>query len=235
MPLKVIGAGFGRTATTSLKLALEQLGLGPCHHMYEVAENPQQIDWFSKAGRGEPVNWGEVFGNFGAACDWPSAAYYKELADHFPDAKIVLTVRDPEKWYDSVATTIYPASANPPGWLKVAKPQLWQFFQMTNDIVWQGVFGGQFENRAKAIEIFKNHIQEVKAAIPPERLLIHQAEDGWDPLCALLGKPVPDTPYPRVNEAASMNGLVSRMTWMRRAPWLLAGIAAALLLGLLAL
>ena len=233
MPLKVIGAGFGRTATTSLKLALEQLGFNRCHHMYEVGGNGQQIDWFSRAGRGQPVDWDEVFENFEAACDWPSSAYYKELAAHYPDAKVVLTVRDPENWYDSVANTIYPASANPPLWLKLVKPQLWKFFQMTEDTIWQGVFHGEFEDREKSVHIFKTHIDQVKAAIPSDRLLIHEAKDGWEPLCAFLGKPIPDTPYPRVNEAASLEKLVNRMTWMRRTPWLVAGLVVALFLGMI--
>src|ERR1700761_9233565 len=106
MSLQVIGAGFGRTGTMTLKTALEQLGLGPCHHMYEVILHPEQAPFWERATRGENVDWEEVFANYRSSCDWPSCAFYKELAERYPQAKVILTLRDPKAWFKSVSNTI---------------------------------------------------------------------------------------------------------------------------------
>ncbi len=109
MTLKVVGAGFGRTGTRSLKEALEILGLGPCHHMMEVFMHPEQVPFWDRAALGEKVDWNEVFANYKSACDWPSCTFYKELADVYPHAKVILSLRDPRSWYKSVASTIMPS------------------------------------------------------------------------------------------------------------------------------
>ena len=119
MGLKVIGAGFGRTGTNSLKVALEQLGYAPCHHMKEVGPSLSQIRWFDAASKGEPVNWDDVFEHFEAAVDWPAAAYYQELSEHYPNAKVILSVRDAEGWYNSAAASIYAFYGNTPKWTDV--------------------------------------------------------------------------------------------------------------------
>ena len=106
MALSVIGAGFGRTGTESMKLALEALGLGPCHHMKEGLPNPEQISLWRAVARGEPADWDQIFEGYRSAVDWPAAHYWRELAAHYPDAKVVLTVRSPESWYASMENTI---------------------------------------------------------------------------------------------------------------------------------
>ena len=108
MALQVIGAGFGRTGTSSLKGALEDLGFAPCHHMVEVFGHPEQVPVWDAAARGEKVDWDALFANYKASCDWPSCSFYKELADHYPQAKIILTLRDSKSWYKSIANTILP-------------------------------------------------------------------------------------------------------------------------------
>ncbi len=108
MPLKIIGPGFGRTGTNSLKLALEHLGFGPCHHMFEVRDNPELLADWEAAARGEPVDWDKVFRGYRSQVDWPGARYWRELAQHFPEAKVILSVRDPDAWFDSVQATIAP-------------------------------------------------------------------------------------------------------------------------------
>jgi Sulfotransferase domain len=97
MALRVIGAGFGRTGTHSLKLALEQLGFAPCHHMYEVRAHPEQLAFWQAAARGELPDWDEVFAGFAAQVDWPGARFWRELAEHFPHAKVILSVRRPTR------------------------------------------------------------------------------------------------------------------------------------------
>jgi hypothetical protein len=119
--MKVIGAGFGRTGTMSLKVALEQLGYGPCYHMVELFEYPDDVERWEAAVRGEPVNWKEILAGYRATVDWPGAAFYKELAERYPEAGVILTVRDPERWYESARNTIFnlqgAASPRAAGWL----------------------------------------------------------------------------------------------------------------------
>ena len=108
MALEIIGPGFGRTGTHSLKIALEHLGFGPCHHMFEVRDHPEQLPAWEAVARGEPVDWDEVFRGYRAQVDWPGARVWRELARHWPEAKVILTVRDPDEWFDSVQATIAP-------------------------------------------------------------------------------------------------------------------------------
>jgi hypothetical protein len=223
MPLKVIGAGFGRTGTNSLKVALEQLGFGPCHHMKEVGSSLEQINWFDQVSRDEIVDWNRVFAKFESAVDWPAAAYYQELAALFPESKIILSVRDPDDWYDSVTETIYAVGQNVPRWLRWLVPPVNRLVSMVSRIVWDGVFAGRFEDRSYTISIFNQHIEEVRKNIPADRLLIHSAKEGWAPICEFLKVPVPQTAYPRVNEAKDIKRMVSLLKALSWLPWVLLG------------
>ena len=208
MALKVIGAGFGRTGTLSLKTALEQLGFSPCHHMSEVPKDLSQIDWFLRAASGEEVNWDEVFYGFEAAVDWPAAAYYEELANEYPNAKIILGVRDPEAWYESVRTTIFMIPSSFPRWVRTLVPPANKFIQMIEKTVWENELNGRFQDREETKKVFLQRIEAVKTKIPRERLLVHEAKDGWDPLCRFLDVPVPDHDYPWVNEGRQIRMVV---------------------------
>lgn len=221
MPLKVIGAGFGRTGTNSLKVALEQLGFGPCHHMKEVGPSLEQINWFDQVSKGEIVDWNRVFAKFGSAVDWPAAAYYQELAALYPESKVILSVRDVDAWYDSVAETIYPIGQSVPRWLKWLVPPIKRLVAMVNRVVWDGAFEGRFEDRSFAISVFNQHILEVQKNIPADRLLIHSAKEGWEPMCEFLNVPVPDTPYPKVNEAKELKRVVLLLKFLGWLPWVL--------------
>jgi hypothetical protein len=196
MTLSVIGAGFGRTGTLSLKIALEQLGLGRCYHMMEVFGNPGHAALWSAAADGVPVDWDALFEGYGATVDWPSTFFWEELADHYPDAKIVLSVRDPEGWYTSVSNTIYRAMTAPQESLP---PPVAEQLAMARKIVLERSLEGRFEDRAYAIEVFERHAEAVKRAIPPERLLVYPVGAGWEPLCTFLDRPIPDSEYPRSN------------------------------------
>ena len=224
MALKVIGAGFGRTGTNSLKLALEMLESQPCHHMLEVFPSENQINWFHDKAHGKSVVWEKVFENFGSAVDWPSSAYYQELAEYYPDSKVILSVRDPEKWYDSTKETIYFVSTAIPKWILILSPQKRQIYEMIQQTIWQGVFDGKFEDRDYAIKVFNDHIKDVKSIIPEDRLLIHEAKEGWAPLCEFLGKSIPDQPYPRVNEAKGFKKQISKIKMLRMLPWVVFAI-----------
>ena len=196
MTLKIIGAGFGRTATLSLKQALEQLGFDKCYHMMEVGQNPGHIEQWSKAHAGEPINWEELFEGYQASVDWPSCNFWQEQAKQFPDAKILLSLRDADSWYASVMNTIYPSST---ALIDSEDENMQKFGLWVKKIIWDGVFDGKIENKHHAINVFNRHNQSVIDAMPAERLLVFEAKRGWEPLCRFLEVEVPETDYPRVN------------------------------------
>lgn len=221
MALRVIGAGFGRTGTMSLKHALERLLGGRCYHMVEVIENAHSEFWARKA-RGERAEFEEVLEDYVATVDWPTTRYYAELAQRYPEAKIVLTVRDPERWYESTRTTIRKLTRmmqRPPvRWMIQSVGKMRAFPGMTDDVVWgpRGEFGGRFEDRDHAIAVYEAHNAEVERSIPADRLLVYELKQGWGPLCEFLGVPVPDGPMPHANDAAVMQ---RRIRWMYAAGW----------------
>ncbi len=195
--LKIIGAGFGRTGTLSIKAALEELGFGPCYHMKVALFRPWHILFWLRAIHKKKVNWKRFFRKYNSVVDWPACEFYKELSEIYPEALILLNVRDAETWYDSSLKTIYRIQKIWPSWY----PRV--LTRMQNELIFQGRFDGQFENRDKAIKNFKNHIQEVKQKIPEERLLVFDVKEGWEPLCKFLGVPVPENrEFPHLNETS---------------------------------
>jgi hypothetical protein len=202
MALEIIGPGFGRTGTNSLQLALEQLGFGPCHHMHEVGAHPGLLTAWDAVSRGQPGDWDTMFAGYRSQVDWPGAAVWRDLVDYYPKAKVVLTVRDPDAWYDSMEKTIIPFMAT-----HRDNPDLHgrAIADMTQRHINQRVFGGRITDRAHAIAMFHANTENVKAAVAPERLLVFDVKEGWEPLCAFLGVPVPDTPFPRVNSTQQFN------------------------------
>lgn len=198
MALSVIGAGFGRTGTLSLKFALEKLGFGPCYHMLEIINNPDRADDWYRAGIGEPVDWDQVFDGYRSTVDWPSTQFYAQLAEHYPEAKIILTVRDPEKWHQSGENTIFRALRMT---MNSDDPEVQKRGRMAQKVVLEQAMEGKIDDKEALIEVFNRHIETVKATIAPERLLVYELAEGWDPLCDFLGVPVPDEPMPRVNSS----------------------------------
>ena len=193
--LRVVGAGFGRTGTLSLKRALETLGFGPCYHMAEVAAHPDHVDLWRRAWRGEDV-WAELFDGFGAAVDWPAAAFWQPLADIYPDAKVVLSLRDGDSWFKSATDTIFRSMLEG---LASEDATIRERLLMAKEIIVDGTFNGDLTDRANAIAAYEANIAVVRATVPASRLVEVHAKDGWAPLCAGLGVAEPDEPYPRVN------------------------------------
>ena len=202
MSLKVIGAGFGRTGTKSLQEGLQVLGFTPCHHMHEVFANPEQVPFWDRAARGERMNWDDVFARYEASCDWPSCSFYKELADYYPDAKVVLSLRDSRSWYKSVASTIIGAMSKPKAGERAGLPGT--FGPM---LLGEKTFGNDL-SEANMIDVYERHNAEVQRVIPANRLLVFEAKHGWGPLCKFLGVPVPSTPYPSVNSTEEFQAKV---------------------------
>ena len=209
MALKVVGAGFGRTGTLSLKSALEKLGFGPCYHMMEVFSRPEHVAMWHRLAFGHPMDWDAIFNGFQATVDWPAARWWREIAAHYPDAKVLLSVRDPEAWYKSMSDTIYqPMKAPAPnGVPEVARLQS----EMARKAVLAETFDNRFEDKAHAIGVFKRHNQEVRDTIEPARLLVFDVREGWAPLCRFLDVPIPDEPFPRLNDTATTQSMLRLM------------------------
>jgi len=195
MSLKIVGAGFGRTGTFSLKAALELLGFSPCHHMEEVFKHPEEVETWHAATRGKDVDWKSFMSGYQASVDWPACEFWRELSDVFPDAKVLLSVRDPASWQRSFAKTIQVELENP---ARPDDPGFMAWHAMTSDLIAQRRFGGSFAPETM-IRTFNDHVAEVTAAIPADRLLTYDVREGWDPLCRFLNVPVPDQPFPNTN------------------------------------
>ena len=211
MPLKFIGVGFGRTGTASLHAALNQLGF-PCYHMFEVIHNPlnkSHLDFWLKVANSAPgtqQDWEQVFSRYSAAVDNPACVVWKELLVAYPDAKLVLTLhpKGPEAWYDSVLETIYFTQTM---WqfkvLEALTPFGRKMGAMCTRLIWQRGHGGSMSERSKAIAYYAQHVEAIKAEVPPDRLLVFTVTQGWEPLCEFIGAPVPATPFPNVNDRAA--------------------------------
>jgi hypothetical protein len=197
--LKLIGAGFGRTGTLSLKSALERLGFGPCHHMIELVDNAEQTALWLRIARDETADWDAVYRGYQATVDWPGARFWRQLTAHFPTAKVILTVRDPQRWYESAAESIYQAAIAP----APADPVMARMRQIVRDVVWDGEFTGRFSDREHAIRVFDEHNEAVRREIPLDRLLVFEVGQGWEPLCEFLRVPTPDEPFPHTNDRRS--------------------------------
>lgn len=201
-PIRVLGAGIGRTGTHSLKLALEQLLGTPCHHMVEVFMHPEQMPVWTDAIEGRPVDWRQLLAGYDALVDWPGASFWPELTREFPDALVLLSVRDPEGWYRSASNTIFIG-------LDHAPPEMVPWMQTVRKLM-HDRFSDDFENPDVMMDAFARHNDAVREAIPADRLLEWAPGDGWEPICARLGIPVPSEPFPVTNttdEFRSMFGL----------------------------
>ena len=202
--MKVIGSGFGRTGTLSMKAALERLGFNPCYHMETVLKSPSHLKFWHDVAMGQAVDWHQIFAGFEAAVDFPASSVYKELLAVYPHAKVIHTVRDPDRWYDSTYETIYQMKDIFPHWMRRYVPWVRHFVEMGDGMFWDRLFDGQFDNRARTIQLFNEYTEEVKRTVPAERLLIFNVKEGWQPLCQFLDRPVPDVPFPHKNDRSVM-------------------------------
>ena len=204
MSLCVVGAGLGRTGTSSLQIALERLLGGKCYHMREVFKRPEHIPLWRAAANGEAPDWRRMLSDYRAVVDWPAASFWPELSETFPDALVLLSLRDPESWWHSVSETIFRPENyrdRDPDW-----------YAMWTDIV-RHRFTDRLDDKRACIDAFTRHNEEVRRRIPPERLLEWYPGDGWQPLCRALRVPVPDQPFPHANSKREfLHTLASRRT-----------------------
>lgn len=204
--LEIIGAGMGRTGTESLRKALMILGYDPCHHMYALREDAALVPpWHAIAHGGAP-DWDQLFQGFRAQVDWPGAAYWRELTAHFPNAKVVLSLRDADGWYNSLASTILPF-IDAKG--RHAPPHRNQIAELT-EALFDRIFDGRVRDADHAKSVFIAHNEAVTAAIPTDRLLVYPVGSGWGPLCDFVSRPIPDQPFPSGNTARQFQERVAR-------------------------
>eukprot|EP01039_Chlorochromonas_danica_P008007 gene8007-8833_t len=212
--LELLGVGWGRTGTTSLKQALDILGY-PCYHMVDVIERGHAPFWI-KVSNQEDHDFSAVFEpTFTAVTDFPAVTYWKELLAAYPKAKVILTIRDPERWYKSCEDTILhvlPSNKSCPWYLRLALflgfPTA-RFGEMLEKTFFHDTLHDDL-SKENVIRCFVQHIEEVKMICPPHNLLIYDVSDGWSPLCHFLDKPTPPVKFPHTNDTKSFQDMVNR-------------------------
>jgi hypothetical protein len=210
--MKIIGAGLPRTATTTQMFALEHLGFGPCYHMRDLlADLEGGLPLWESAADGAP-DWERIFGDARSTVDWPSARYYRELMDYYPDAKVLLSVRDSEAWIRSMRETVWGIFHGDTVIHHVCEARavldpLWRrYTSLMHRMTWDertGVLAGDTSTDAGLAAVMNRWNDAVKSTVPAERLLVWDLRDGWEPLCGFLEVDVPEEPLPRLNDTTS--------------------------------
>lgn len=206
MSLAVIGLGMGRTGTLSLKLALEKLGYASCYHMEDLLRQPHDISYWEEIKQRGDTDWEKLFGNYRSAVDFPVVACYQQLLKKYPDAKVILTVRDEDAWYDSASRTILNVEPGPLGKIKMALKlpfsprlrKLMRIFRMSGQF-WQEHVGKDYRNKESVIAFYRRWNEQIRKKIPDEHLLVYEVKDGWQPLCDFLDVEVPGEAFPKAN------------------------------------
>ena len=195
-PVRLIGAGLGRTGTASLRGALEQLTGAPCYHMAQLGDRSGEVEAWTAATRGQPVDWQRLLDGYEAAVDWPAAAFWRQLAEAFPDAPVLLSTRESaEAWWASASRTVFTVLRQEPPPDRVANRT------MVRELLAE-TFTPEWRDRDAAMAAYERHNAEVRAGIPGDRLVEWQPGSGWEPICRALGVPIPDEPFPHVNTTA---------------------------------
>jgi hypothetical protein len=219
--IKIIGAGFPRTGTTTLKWALETLGYADCYHMKVLLKNPWELKHWEILEKTNDTDWGKLFLNYQSSVDFPGYPYYKIIMEKYPNAKVILTVMPFENWYESVSSTIakigpqnikeklialcrFPFDAKLRAIIKVSR-----FFEA---VFWKKQFNGCFPNKIQAEKIYNQHIQEVISHVPPEKLLVYKVSQGWAPLCEFLDKPMPKEDFKHLNKDENFKHMIQQLT-----------------------
>jgi Sulfotransferase domain len=226
MSIQVIGAGLPRTGTLTQKVALEALGFGPCYHWVNVLADLDQVELWNRALDGEGP-WKEAFEGQRSTVDWPGGYFYRELMDAYPQAKVLLSVRDPDSWERSFRDTIV-AMRHGESLMRLLSsargeidPRWRRYLALVDRMFWgpQGTFADGFAEPSQLIEQMHRHHEEVEHTVPPERLLVWEVTDGWAPLCDFLGVDVPSEPLPHANDRDTFVGRVTEGALDALAAW----------------
>lgn len=242
--IQVIGAGMGRTGTKSLQAALDKLGYKTYH--FPLPAHAETWAQYAEGRVGSDAVLGMVARDgFTATCDNPPADLYREQLRKYPEAKVVLTVRDSSaKWVSSwkvlmefIALQERPFSLSYPTFIQwVPFMRAWKRMRgcigthlgLPEGALIRG-WAQQPDPDAWLAAQYEAHNAHVKANVPAERLLVFNVKEGWAPLCAFLGKDVPAEPFPFVNESAELENAAKMMQRFSYA-WLPA-LAVSVVLG----
>ena len=210
--VEVIGAGWGRTGTATLKKALQILGYNPCFDMIELLQEDHSEFW-TRAFQGKAPDFDEVFNNgkvkYTATCDFPAALFWKEQLSRYPNAKVILTVRDGNKWYDSAVDTIFTGTPVCNDWFGLSAVKcIGMLPEKLAELLFEALFHGDW-SKENMIRKYNEHNDRVKKECPKEKLLILKVTDGWKPLCDFLNKPIPSVPFPHENEKPVLQQFLS--------------------------
>jgi hypothetical protein len=220
MSIKIIGAGFPRTGTNTLKAALETLGFSKTYHMKELLVHPENLHYWLTLEQTGTTNWDELYHGYVATVDFPAYPWYQEHLKRYPDARVILTVRPFEKWYASIGSTIWKAGPQtlPQKLAMMSKllvnPRLRKVIKcvkFAKRMIFQVELQGKFEDKAFAEKVFNDHIEKVKATVPPEKLLIYDVTEGWGPLCSFLGVPEPQGELPHLNKKENFREMLGHL------------------------
>lgn len=223
--MKVIGVGLPRTGTLTQKVALEMLGVGPCYHMVNVLQDLELVKLWHDALEGN-ADWDAIFEGHQSTVDWPGGFFWKELMEHYPDAKLVLSVRDPEKWERSMRDTVWACyyGDSLTYHLSMATYKVdgqWKYFIDTmTQLLWEGP--GTIQNSHDTqgmIDSMHRFNEEVKSTVPSDRLLVWDVTEGWEPLCDFLGIECPSDPMPHVNDSATFRDRIVEMSQGKIGAW----------------
>lgn len=218
--LHIIGAGFPRTGTTSLKNSLEILGFNKCYHMKELLVDPDQLSLWLSLEKTGTTDWNKLYDGYQATVDFPGYPFYKEHMKKYPDALVILTIRPFEKWYTSAFSTVWTAGPqNLPEKVELLFRQLFnprlrkviRCIKFVKRALWGKQFQGRFKDKAFAEKIFNQHIADVKAFVPPEKLLIYDVSEGWKPLCDFLKVPEPSNDFPHLNKKENFKIMLANL------------------------
>ena len=220
MSIKIIGAGLPRTGTNTLKESLEKLGYTKTYHMKELLVHPENLQYWQTLKETGTTNWDQLYNGYQATVDFPAYPWYKEHMKQYPDAKVILTVRPFDKWHSSVFSTIWQAGPqNLPEKLKmiaklIMNPRLRKVIscvKLAKEMIFKVHFQGKFEDKIEAEKIFNQHIENVKAHVPADKLLIFDVSEGWGPLCKFLGVPEPNEPIPHLNKKENFKEMLGHL------------------------
>ncbi len=218
--MKIIGAGFPRTGTNTLKQALEIVGISKAYHFKDLMLDPDNLHYWKTLSETGTMNWDEIYDGYEASVDFPCYPWYKEHMEQYPDAKVILTVRPFEKWYESVQNTIWvagPQSVTEKIKMLVQLPfnphlrKVVKCIKFVKGYLWEVQFQGKFLDRDFVEETWCQHIEEVKATVPKEKLLVYNVKDGWGPLCEFLGVPEPEQEFPHLNKSGNFRGMMQKI------------------------
>jgi hypothetical protein len=210
MSIKLIGAGFPRTGTMSLKRAIEELGFGPCYHMIDFVRDNSTIDFWEAKFKKQNSDWSSLLSQHVSIVDFPGSLFYKELIKYYPKAKIILTVRESDSWYESVRSTVISTGKNAES-TKISEAEKLRVenFKRMRQLIWGEVFEGRQNDKTYMIERYEMHNAEVRELVPSSKLLEYSVKEGWNPLASFLETEIPDSSFPHANVRADFHGMLA--------------------------